>query len=494
MERQTQSVEPDSELVIWQPQAGPQHSLVECPIFEIFYGGARGGGKTDGMLGKWAIKADKYGADAIGVFFRKTREDLKEAIERSKQIYTPLGAKYVDKQWIFPNGARLKFQYLERDQDAENYQGHSYTDLFFEELTHWQDPGPVNKLKATLRSAKGVPCQFHATGNPGGPGHNWVKARYIDPAPEGYKVITEDFINPFDGEIQTLDRVFIPSKLTDNPLLLEADPLYVAKLQQSGSAALVKAWLRGDWNIIEGAFFDCWSDAMVITPFEIPEGWTRILSFDWGSSAPFSAGWWAVASEDTKHGNIVIPRGAMIRYREWYGAKGPNKGLKLTAEQVAKGILDRTTGKLTSAVADPSIFSEDGGPSISERMLPIPFRPADNKRVARLGQAGGWDMMRARMVGTRTVNDDGNINEDGVPMIYFFHTCTDSIRTIPTLQHDTNKAEDLDTNAEDHAADQVRYMCMSRPWANSTVDSETKPDRWEKAFEKQDEPTHWMAK
>jgi len=173
--------------IVWRPQPGPQTALVHCPVSEIFYGGARGGGKTDGMLGKFAIKAGKYGEHCVGVFFRRSREDLKEAVERSKQIYAPLGAKWHEqkKWWTFPNGARLKFEYLDRDDDANNYQGHNYTDVFFEEITHWPDPTPVNKLRATLRSATGVPCQFHATGNPGGPGHGWVKARYIDPAPLG---------------------------------------------------------------------------------------------------------------------------------------------------------------------------------------------------------------------------------------------------------------------------------------------------------------------
>ncbi len=464
----------------WQPQAGPQHALIECPVFEIFYGGARGGGKTDGMLGKWAIKADKYGEDAIGVFFRKTREDLKEAVERSKQIYGPLGARYTSNQWVFPNGARLKFEYLERDKDAENYQGHSYTDVFFEELTHWADPGPVNKLKATLRSVKGVPTQFHGTGNPGGPGHNWVKARYIDPAPQGWQILTEEFINPFDGSKQMLDRVFIPSRLTDNPLLMEADPLYVAKLQQSGSKELVRAWLEGDWNIIEGAYFDCWSTKMVIQPFEIPEGWTKFISFDWGSAAPFSVGWWAIVTDDYHHNGQILPRGAMVRYREWYGSKGPNIGLKLTAEQVSQGIRDRTDEKLNYAVADPSIFSEDGGPSIAERMLPVPFHRADNKRVARLGQIGGWDQMRARMVGI-----------DNTPMIYCFNNHIDSIRTIPTLQHDTNKIEDLDTSAEDHAADEWRYACMSRPWTAALQTVPKKKDRWTDAYD--DDQNEWKT-
>ena len=441
--------------IAWSPQPGPQHKLVTCPVYEIFYGGARGGGKTDGMLGKFAIKASRYGKDVTGVFFRKTRVDLKEAIERSHQIYNPVGAVWHDQKnyWRFPNGARLKFEYLERDRDAENYQGHNYTDLFFEELTHWESPEPINKLRATLRSATGIPAQFHATGNPGGPGHNWVKARYIDPAPQGFKILKEEYKNPFTGEMQTLERVFIPAKLTDNQLLMAGDPLYVAKLQQLGNEQLVKAWLEGDWSIIDGAYFDCWSDRMVLEPFTIPKDWVKFRSFDWGSAKPFSVGWWAIAQDSYKG----IPRGALVRYREWYGSeKSNNVGLKLTAEEVADGISMREDEEISYSVADPAIFSEDGGPSLAERMgnRGIYWRKADNKRVAGRGQLGGWDQMRNRMKG-----------EEGAPMIYCFNTCTDSIRTIPVLQHDERKPEDLDTSAEDHAADEWRYACMSRPWS-----------------------------
>lgn len=454
----------------WSPQPGPQHHLITCPVFEIFYGGARGGGKTDGMLGKFGIKAKQYGKEAVGVFIRKTREDLKEAVERSKDIYRPLGAELTFNQWVFPNGARLKFEYLANDKDAENYQGHSYTDVFFEELTHWASPDPVNKLKATLRSSAGVPCQFHATGNPGGPGHLWVKQRYIDPAPEGYKIIQEDFKNPFTGEVQTLDRIFIPSKLTDNVLLMKADPMYVAKLQQSGSEQLVKAWLAGDWSIVEGAYFDNWSGNNVIRPFDIPKHWTRFMSGDWGSAKPFSFGWWAVASEDfhTPCG-VWLPKGALVRYREWYGCESkpngepePDKGLKLTANDVGRGLKERCKEDVEFCVIDPATFTNDGGPSIVERLQEesgLAFIKADNKRVSQRGAMGGWDQMRARIGGMDYGDPMGKR-----PMIYAFTTCYNSIRTIPALQHDSTKPEDLDTSMEDHAADDWRYACMSRPW------------------------------
>lgn len=459
----------------WAPQPGPQHALVTCPVFEIFYGGARGGGKTDGMLGKFAIKAKRYGEDCVGVFFRKTREDLKEAVERSKAIYGPLGATLTKNQWTFPNGARLKFEYLMNDKDADNYQGHNYTDVFFEELTHWPTKDPVMKLMATLRSAVGVPCQFHATGNPGGPGHLWVKHRYIDPAPKGWKILTETFTDPFNGKTQELERIFIPSKLTDNKLLYEGDPMYVAKLQLVGSEALVKAWLKGDWSIIEGAYFDCWSDNMVIRPFEIPKHWTRFRSMDWGSAAPFSIGWWAVASEDHVAGKVLMPKDSMIRYREWYGCKKdkngaslPNKGLKLNSDEVCAGICEREGRKIGSkdpmgrSPCDPSMFASVNGPSIAEAMFTkgVTWVRGDNKRVAQGGNIGGWNQMRNRMKAL----------EGGKPMLYTFSTCHDSIRTIPVLQHDVNKPEDLDTTQEDHAADEWRYACMSRPYTAPEIE------------------------
>lgn len=465
--------------IVWRPQAGPQHAYVTSPVFETVYGGARGGGKTDGSLGDWALHARRYGENAKGLFVRRTRVALEPTIERAKQLFRPLGAEWQDSKsrFVWPSGAILYFRYLDRDADADNYQGHDYSRLYIEELTQFPSPDPVNKLKATLRSAAGVPTGFRATCNPGGPGHTWVKARYIDPGP--WKIIRETFTNPFDGSNIELGRVFIPAKLSDNPLLLDNDPLYVAKLQQSGSAQLVKAWLDGDWNVIEGAFFDKWSNRNIVEPFTVPADWTRFRSMDWGSAKPFSVGWWTVVGDEFKRDGLTIPRGAIVRYREWYGSTGkPNEGLKLTAEQVADGIKSREIGDtVKGGVLDPAAFAEDGGPSIAERMrrMGVSFRPADNKRVPQAGAMGGWDQMRQRINGPR--DEDGN--PTGPPMLYVFSTCRDFIRTVPVLQHDLSRPEDLDTDGEDHVADEARYACMSRPMANlKAIPSRNPPDLW----------------
>jgi hypothetical protein len=462
--------------VIWEPLP-QQAKLITCPCFEVFFGGARGGGKSEAILGDFISHADKYGADAIGLVIRRTRIELGELIERSRRFYPQLGAKFndTDKMWRFPNGARLRFAYLERDQDADGYQGHSYTRLYVEEAGTFPNFAPIAKLFATLRSGAGVPCGVRLTGNPGGPGQNWVKARYIDPAPEGYKIGQREFKNPFNDEIVTRDWVFIPSKLKDNKYI--NGPEYIAQLSMSGSPELVRAWLEGDFTAVEGAFFSNWEYSKHVVPsFPIPEDWVRFRSMDWGSASPFSVGWWAIASDDTvipvtgtardddgDGRSVRIPRGCLVRYREWYGADGHQKGLKLTAEEVGFGIKQREVGEhIRYGVLDPSAFKEDGGPSIAERMQKaagIKFREADNKRVSRganvgTGPLGGWDQMRARLNG----------NADGLPMLVVFPTCKDFIRTVPVLQHDRDKPEDLDTEGEDHVADEARYACMSRPF------------------------------
>lgn len=445
--------------VLWSPQPGPQTALLECPIFEVFYGGARGGGKTESSIGDWLQHSSLYGENAIGIFFRRKLVQLAEVIARTKQIFPKLGAKYNEQQktWTMANGARLKFAYLERDSDAEEYQGHNYTRVYVEEVTNFPSPAPIDKLRATLRSGAGVPVGMRLTGNPGGAGHNWVKRRYIDPNPRGYEVISEEMEIEVDGERQTvsLSRVFIPSKIGDNVLLMRNDPTYILRLRQSGSEALVKAWLEGNWDIVDGAFFDEWDEARHVLPVHeflklLNPSMVLFRAFDWGSAKPFSVGWYAILDKSYDCDGRTLPAKSLVKFREWYGASGPNKGLKMTADLVAQGIVKREKGeRIRYGVADPAIYIRDGGPSIGETMAihGCSWRRADNKRKA------GWEQLRQRLVGS-----------GGYPMLYICDACEDTIRTLPTLQHDDTDPEDLDTEAEDHAADETRYAVMSRPW------------------------------
>ena len=444
---------------VWRPQIGPQKALIDCPISEIFFGGARGGGKTDGVLGKWALKDKRYGPGFNAIMFRRTTVSSEDAIERSKQIYGPLGGKFNESKliWRMPHGGRVAFAYLDGVDDAQEYQGRNLTDVWVEEAGQYPVPDAIDRLFGVLRSADGVPVQMILTANPGGAGQHWIAGRYqLIPFPRGPKIVTRELSN---GAVHKM--AVIPSRIEDNRILMRSDPGYVNRLHMVGSTGLVKAWLDGDWSAVEGAFFDEWdAKRHIVRPFAVPDHWLRFRSMDWGSARPFSVGWWAVASDPwplEKGG--TIPRGAMVRYREWYGCEKnrPNVGLKMTAEEVAKGISTRESGEdIAYGVLDQACFAQDGGPSIAERMAlqKCYFRAADNKRVSQRGAMGGWDLMRARLRG------DGDDN----PMLYVFETCRDFIRTVPVLQHDHQKAEDLDTDAEDHVADEARYACASRPW------------------------------
>jgi hypothetical protein len=437
--------------IIWRPQSKPQLALIRCPGTEVFMGGARGGGKTDAVLGKWALKEAAHGPNFNAVMFRRTTVSSEDAIERSRQIYTPLGGKFNESKllWRMPNGGRVAFAYLDTISDADEYQGRNLTDVWVEEAGQYPDPGPIDRLFGTLRSAAGVPIQMILTGNPGGAGQHWISERYkLIPFPP----------KPCSVEVERASGIksiaaVIPARITDNVVLLDKDAGYVDRLRMVGSAALVRAWLEGDWSAVEGSFFDGWDPAKhVVAPFAIPKDWLKFRSFDWGSLSPFSVQWWSVCGDDYQG----IPRGALLQIKEWYGASAPNKGLKLTIAEIAKGILERDAGDvITYSVADPSIWAADGGPSRAEifHSLNVHFNPADNKRISGAGALGGWDEMRQRLKGT-----------NGVPMLYVFDTCRNFIRTVPVLQHDLKRAEDLDTDSEDHAADACRYACMSRPW------------------------------
>ena len=447
-----------------------QWHALHTPSTEVLYGGAAGGGKSHLLRVAATLWAHNVPGLQIYLFRRQMPDLFKNHVEGPhgfRSLLAPWFARgcvsLVGSELRFRNGSKVYLCHCHEEADRFNYQGTEMHVLLVDELTHFTE-----RMYRFLRSrvrAVGIPGVRRAdllaqmprilcASNPGNLGHHWVKAAFLDGA------VPERPREMGDAE-GGMVREYVPARLDDNPYLLDDDPTYRGRLRGLGSSALVRAMEEGDWSVVEGAFFECWSSARhVIKPFPIPKWWMRFRSFDWGSASPFSVGWWAVAGETiTTPSGTVIPRHAMVRYREWYGASAPGAGLKLPNDRIANGIRMREQGEAISfGVADPSIFRADGGPSIAEQMgrRGVMFRKADNRRVGGRGPVSGWDQLRRRLLG-----------EDGRPMIFCFETCVDSIRTIPALLHDSDNPEDVDTNGEDHAADEWRYACMSRAWTRS---------------------------
>lgn len=445
-----------------RPQVGPQLEFLLakwCP--EIFFGGARGGSKSYSLLLDFLQDCGKgYGHGWKGVIFRRSYPQLKQLIDDSHRIYGKVpGATYLkkDREWIFPQGEKLEFRFLESDSDVANYQGFAYQWMGWDELPNWPDLTAYDAMKASLRpTSAAVDCRTRATGNPGGVGHSGVKQRFIDPygdGPKGWNVL------PDDGKGE---RMFIPSSVWDNKILLSQDPQYIKRLEQSGPDHLVKAWLYGDWDIVLGAFFEPWDPHKHVKPVgQVPQHWFRFRAFDWGGHAPFCVHWWAVSDGVTPiqglEGSYVLPAGAKICYREWYGCdeKDFKKGLSLDNEEMAKGILKRTPAeeKIAFTVTDNLPFQRRGGPTIAEVFLNlgVPLMKGDTDRVS------GCAAMYLALKG----------GESRVPMMYFMENCKHAIRQIPLAQKDPKLIEQYEESNDDHALDPVRLAAKVREWKPS---------------------------
>ncbi len=429
--------------IIWKPHPGPQTEALTRTEFEILYGGARGGGKTDCGLA-WLLRHianPRYRA----LIIRRNADDLFDWIDRAKRMYQDTGVEIVGKpvEIRFPSGALFRTGHL-KDEDAyTKYQGHEYQRMVIEELT--QVPGEESYLKliSSCRSTiPEIPAQVFATTNPGGVGHHWVKSRFVDGCEPGKQKI---------DEATHKTRIFIPAKIVDNPTLVNNDPTYVQFLEGL-PPQLRKAWLEGNWDIVAGAVFTEWNrEKHVVKPFPIPSGWYKYIAIDWGVNKPFAVGWYAQDFD-----------GRTYLYRELYmnGLTFEQKfHVALTPQRLARVILEITKENKEEylyCVADPSMWNDPtGGPSIAETMMieGLKLIAADNDRI------NGLARFRQAL----------SLAPDGKPWYQVFSTCQDTIRTIPSLLYDVSKVEDVDTDLEDHAYDRDRYYFMSRPMRSIDV-------------------------
>lgn len=432
---------------------------------EVLYGGAAGGGKSKALVMDAFVRCIET-AGYQAYLFRRTYPELEDTLiaEALRSIPKALFQYNASKHDLrFVNGSVMRFRHCQSEKDVWLYQGAEMHGLYIDELTHFSK-SMYDYFKTRLR----VPARFgrfqpvtRCASNPGGIGHSWVKTHFVDAGPplipHKRRIASATL-----GKTQTRTVQYIPSLATENPHI-SLD--YVFELEQK-PAALRKALLLGDWNAFEGQVFAEFVDdpahyhdqlhTHVIEPFAIPTHWKRYRSFDFGYSHPFSVGWWAMS-----------PDGTAYRYREWYGCTSePNVGLKLSPREIARGIAEREAderreGLRILGVADPAIWDVSTGISIENQMSAegVYFEKADNSRLP------GKMQMHYRL----------GFDSDGRPGLYIFRTCREWLRTVPTLPYSATKAEDVDTDAEDHAYDETRYFCMAWPTGPRAHAPEAKP-------------------
>ena len=440
----------DSLNIVFKPNAGPQTDFLAAGEREVLYGGSAGGGKSYAML---ADPLRYMGHPSFsGLLLRHTTEELRELVWKSQEIYPKIwkGIKWSERkmQWTAPSGARLWMSYLDRDDDVLRYQGLAFSWIGFDELTQWNKPFAWNYMRSRLRTAASdLPIYMRATTNPGGPGHGWVKKMFIDPAPYGK---TFDATDIETGEVlkypsghskagQSLfKRKFIPARLSDNPYLsregdYEAMLLSLPEQQR-------KQLLEGDWDIKEGAAFTEFNrDIHVVEPFNIPHNWVKFRACDYGYGSYSAVLWFAVS-----------PSEQLIVYRELYVSK-------VLATDLADMIneLEAEDGGIRYGVLDSSLWHKRGdtGPSLAEQMIMrgCRFRPSDRSKGSRV--SGKNEIHRRLQVDEYTEE----------PRIVFFNNCTNTVSQLPSIPLDKKNPEDVDTRAEDHLYDALRYGIMSRP-------------------------------
>ena len=420
----------------------------------VAYGGARGGGKSWAVRVKAILLCMRWKGIKI-LIVRKTYKELtNNHIVPLQQMIPASVARYnkTEKVFTFFNGSTIWFGYCNNDSDLDQYQGAEYDVIFFDEATQLQESW-IKKINLAVRQPNGLPKRTYYTCNPGGVSHNYIKRLFIERKYE-------------EAEIPE-NYSFTQALVTDNKVLMEMSPEYKAELEAL-PPKLREAWLYGSWDIFEGQFFEDFIDmpehyddrqwTNVINPFDIPDGWKIYRSFDWGYNKPFSCMWFAVDYD-----------GVIYHILEFYGCRkgSPNEGIKWTPPQVFAEIhrieMEHPwlKGKQIMGIADPAIWDAETGESIADTAArhQVFFGKGDHQRIP------GWMQCHYRLA----------FDENGFPMFYVFKNCENFIRTVPLLQYDDHKVEDIDTDGEDHIADAWRYFLMSRPIKPRTT---PKPDEY----------------
>lgn len=493
---------PDGRIVAWRPIPNSSQSLaLDTRCDETLFTGTRGPGKTDTQLARFRrLVGIGYGSFWKGVIFDQEYKSLDDIVSKSHRMFSSFGdgakfkASKSDYKWVWPTGEELLFREFKDFKTYSKYHGQEFPYIGWNELTKWPTADCYDMMLSCNRSSfvpelhpqydgKGnvyflprMPLEIFSTTNSSGPGHNWVKRRFIN---HGYgKVVrhTDTVFNPRTKQDEEVTRtqVAIFGTWKENIYL---DVKYIQGLMAQSDPMLKRSWLLGDWDIvIGGAFDDLWKRRVHVLPkFRVPKGWKIDRAFDWGSSHPFYCGWFAEADGtealifDPQTGMLrrfCPPKGSLILCGEWYGTQeiGTNKGLKMSARNVAIGIKDYEIENMQTGHFQTQ---PEAGPADNQIRDVV---EAESDTIEKKMQSEGirWTVSDkspgSRRNGMQIIRDalEGSLTGEG-PGFYIMDHCLAAIEIFPGLQRDKKKPDDVDTTQEDHPYDVIRYRWLSNP-------------------------------
>ena len=400
-----------------------QKRFIDSPEAEVLFGGAAGGGKSYGQVVDALLFALRYPASKQ-LILRRTFSELDKSLIRvalslyPREIFVFNSSSHTGK---FKNGSVIDFGYCATENDVYQYQSAEYDCIRFDELTHFTEAQYIY-LISRVRGANGYPKQIKSSTNPGGVGHAWVKARFVDPAPKN---------TPFLGK-DGMKRIFIPSLLDDNTFLNQGDPAYRERLSALPDREK-RALLYGDWDIFDGQYFNEFKrEIHVIEPFEIPLSWRRYRTLDYGLDR-LAVLWIA-----------IDPDGKAYVYREYCESSLP-------ISAAARAITERTPRgeDIYATLAPPDLWSrtQESGKTKAGIFAEfgVNFTKTSNDREC------GWLAVKELLC-----------ERNGGVGLRIFSSCTELIRCLPALTIDKIRPTDCATEPHEitHAPDALRGFAI----------------------------------
>lgn len=462
--------------LIWKPTKR-QGQFLEAPdsIFEILYGGAAGGGKSDALLMLPIARRFYESPRFKGIIFRRTFPETQELIDRSESrgFFRGIGARFNQdkKRWVFPSGASLRFGHLEYDSDVKKYDSDEYNYVAFDELTSFTEYMYLYLFSRCRSSASNLPAIVRSGTNPGGIGHAWVRSRFVEPVPYG-KIMLD--------KLTSLKRLFIQSFAQDNPYLMDNDPQYMSRLQGMAEKDR-RAKLYGDWYTFSGQVFTDWREERfpnepenalhVIDDFPIPLWWPRILAVDWGFAAMTCALWGAISPEERLY---------VYRERTWKQTKIADWAAEIgrESEELRDCVICQSASQkrgddltiaqqfATASGITPRLSGNAKGSRVAGKLRVQEFlrwRPRPQRRIPEANYSQETAERILRNLGLKAHNeylDSFKVEEpeSNLPKVQIFRSCQALRKAIPLCIYDDDRKEDVAEFDGDDPYDTFRYL------------------------------------